>query len=191
VSYNRQYAKKIIKHIINDMAALFQARTPLHELPTQRKKEVVKGWVDFAEKVIEARVTGNTETFLKAYFDGSATPNPGLMSYGYEIRDAVGHVVSEDRKNLGEGTNNQAEYHGLIALLEELLSNPLFFKKPIRIHGDSALVIKQVTGEWKVKDIKLKELCQKARNLFKELSCELVWVPRGQNTQADQLSKRT
>jgi ribonuclease HI len=193
MSYDRQHAKKIIKHIINDMAALLQAGTPIHELPQDRKKEIVKGWVDFAEKVIEARVTGEADSYLKAYFDGSATPNPGPMSYGFTIKDSLGHVVLEERKNLDHGTNNQAEYHGLIALLTAIkYRSKLYRKTPIRIHGDSQLVVNQVKGEWKVKDKILKDLCQQARSLLENLElCELVWVPRGQNTDADRLSKRT
>ena len=186
MSYDRQHAKKIIKHIINDMAALFQAGTPLHELPQDRKKEVVKGWVDYAEEVIKARITGEPGDYLKAYFDGSATPNPGLMSLGWSINDSMGNTIKSRSKNLPHGTNNKAEYLALIDLLKELKRFP---DVRVRIHGDSQLVVNQVKGEWNCKAKYLQPLCNQAQQLMKS-NYELVWVPRGQNTEADQLSKR-
>jgi len=60
--------------------------------------------------------------FYDGYFDGSAIPNPGKMQCGYVIIDLnTNQWISKGNKKLGHGTNNIAEYSGLIKLLEEAL----------------------------------------------------------------------
>ena len=120
------------------------------------------------------------------YFDGSATPNPGEMVIGGVIRDISGNTVSTYSKQMGEGTNNQAEYLSLINLLKEAKENGI---QKIHIKGDSLLVVNQVTGVWKAKNSEMKRLKFIVHELLKGFSkWSLKHVPREDNKEADRLT---
>jgi ribonuclease HI len=95
-------------------------------------------------------------------------------------------VVSED---MGDKTNNEAEYHALISLLSNLRSHLTGGQGGIlrstgetRICSDSELLVKQVSGEYKVKEERLRKLRDEAKRLLDELdSVRLEWVPREEN----------
>lgn len=86
-------------------------------------------------------------------------------------------------------SNNVAEYMGLYHLLE-WLKNEGYVKEQIRIHGDSKLVVEQISGRWRVKKGMYVEAFKKAYCMAKEFErLKVIWIPRGQNTLADALSK--
>ncbi len=128
------------------------------------------------------------------YFDGLCEPvNPGgIATYGYVIYDKEGNAVAKGCGIAAAGlvgeyaTNNVAEYAGVIALLKRLkelrIENPL-------IRGNSRLVIKQLTGEFKVKSPHLIPLYLEAKELADEVGASFEWVPRGKNSVADKLSR--
>ena len=132
-----------------------------------------------------------------AYFDGSCGPmNPGgTTSYGAVIlREGqpiweCSKLFHPEQGKERETSNNLAEYCGLIAILEHLLSLGAQ-QEPIMVYGDSTLVIEQMFGHKKIKRgiyvpyaHKAKALCQ----TFSKLSGQ--WIPRTLNTVADALSK--
>jgi hypothetical protein len=87
---------------------------------------------------------------------------------------------------IGQGTNNEAEYQALVAGLRHALRLGCW---SITVHSDSLLVVKQMKGEWKVKDHRLKKLHGEATvlaGLFAEF--RLVHVYREANVEADHLS---
>lgn len=185
---NRDYAKDIVYGLTMSISRYMKNK----EIPpTQEnfKKEVHK-WVDEVEKIVDEIREPTKEQYLKCYFDGSASPNPGPMSYGYVITDQDDRILLKKRKEIHDGTNNQAEYHGLIALCLELLGDPRFVLNRCFIYGDSQLVVKQVNGEWKAKQPQLESMCSTVKSLMNGLNCELRWIPRIDNSIADQLSKR-
>ena len=95
-------------------------------------------------------------------------------------------VVSED---MGDKTNNEAEYHALIRLLSILESHLAVGERDIsrsmgnvRICSDSELLVKQVSGEYKVKEDRLRRLRDEAKRLLDGVrSVRLEWVPREEN----------
>lgn len=185
---NRQIAQKIIQHILESMAKTFEQGTPIHEMSKEEILPLVRDWVNNTEKILDDNFNGSDGQILEAYFDGSASPNPGPMSIGYCIKNNLGNTILEDRSNLGDGTNNQAEYIALFVLIGKLVKmNPEY----VKIMGDSQLVIKQVNGEWAVKNEDLKTHCNAIKDLLRKLKkFDLVWVKRDQNKDADRLSKR-
>jgi hypothetical protein len=87
---------------------------------------------------------------------------------------------------MGEATNNQAEYTALIRALEH--AERIGTNHPLRIHSDSELLVKQMNGEYRVKDEGLKPLYEQARRLASRFgSVSIQHVPRTQNTWADRL----
>jgi ribonuclease HI len=124
------------------------------------------------------------------YFDGAANPNPGPSSYGFVIYKAScpDTPIKEGREYIGKQTNNIAEYRGLIAGLEAAISIGI---KDIVVHGDSLLVISQVTNKWKCKKPHLATLCHTVKSVISAsgIRVAFVWIPRSQNARADHLAE--
>ena len=122
----------------------------------------------------------------QGWFDGAAAPsNPGPRGAGALLVSPDG-VRFEISKATGFGTNNEAEYQALIALLEAAVEHGV---SHLIVCGDSQLVINQVTGDWECKARSLHGFMSTALSLVKRIrKCELRWIPRDQNLEADRLS---
>ena len=124
--------------------------------------------------------------------DGGARGNPGPAGAGVMIRDELGNSVASVSKFLGVQTNNFAEYEAVILGLEALKKLVPAAKRKgidVMIKMDSELVVKQMRGEYKIKNPNLKE--QQARlaqiaGAFKSVT--FTHVPREQNSDADALA---
>ncbi len=121
------------------------------------------------------------------YIDGSSLSNPGSAGIGVVIK-RNGEVLKEISKPIGVNTNNIAEYTALIEGLKELRNMGV---SSARIYSDSELVVKQVRGEYAVKNPKLKELYTEVLKLLDKFdTVEIVHIEREENRAADKLAKR-
>lgn len=125
---------------------------------------------------------------FKLNFDGGAQPNPGNCA-GAFVLYKNDELVSSGGKYVEYGTNNQGEYTGLIIGLEKC-SEMIDKGDQLIIEGDSMLIIKQISGEWKVKNEKLFELYLVAKNFLTLIKCVPTFkhVLRKYNKEADFLS---
>lgn len=127
-----------------------------------------------------------TEPLWNGWFDGACAPsNPGQRAIGALLVSPAGveHTVS---RATGRGTNNEAEYQALIALLELAIEHNA---TPLRVHGDSKLVVFQARGIWGVNTATLRPYHQQVVALSRRLTgVTLQWVPRDQNANADALA---
>lgn len=125
----------------------------------------------------------------EAFCDGASRGNPGPASYGVVVCDAAGRVVKEAHHFLGTNTNQVAEYEALIRALEELLKAGA---RRALVKTDSQFVVKQFTGEYKVKDARMVALMERVRALQGRFeSLELQHIPRSShphNKRADELA---
>jgi ribonuclease HI len=123
---------------------------------------------------------------IVAYIDGGARGNPGPAGYGARIEAPDGTVLAELHGGLGIATNNVAEYNGLLAALKWAVDHG---HPRVRIRADSELLVKQMRGEYKVKNPGLQPLYVRARLLVTSLD-EVVFehVRRERNEEADRLS---
>jgi ribonuclease HI len=123
---------------------------------------------------------------IVAYIDGGARGNPGPAGYGARIEAPDGTVLAELHGGLGIATNNIAEYNGLLAALKWAVDHG---HSRVRIRADSELLVKQMRGEYKVKNPGLQPLYVRARLLVASLD-EVVFehVRRERNEEADRLS---
>jgi ribonuclease HI len=120
--------------------------------------------------------------------DGAARGNPGHAGCGAVILDGNGKMVKELSRYLGHATNNVAEYEGLLMGLEALLQ---LKKKRICVQSDSQLLVRQLNGEYRVKDEKLKTLFEKAIALLRQFEAyRILHVPRELNKLADRLANK-
>ena len=119
-----------------------------------------------------------------AHIDGGARGNPGPAAYGVLISTPEGKTV-ELAEYLGHQTNNFAEYSGLLAALEYALQQNFI---GLKIFSDSELLVKQMTGEYRVKHPALKTLYTRAREMARRLQrFSIHHVLRSHNQHADRL----
>jgi ribonuclease HI len=117
--------------------------------------------------------------------DGGARGNPGPAAIAAVVTDPSGEVLAERSERIGEASNNVAEYRAV--LLGAELARELGAEE-IEMIGDSALIAHQVRGEWKVKEVHLRPLRDRAREALDELGrWSIRNVPREQNAAADRL----
>jgi ribonuclease HI len=126
--------------------------------------------------------------YLVAHIDGGARGNPGPAGYGVVIEDEMGRPVVELSNFLGKQTNNYAEYSGLLAAITYATR---YGFKALKVYSDSELMVKQITGEYKVNNPALKELYGKAIRMIEDLEAfEINHVLREKNREADWLANR-
>lgn len=123
---------------------------------------------------------------INVWIDGGARGNPGPAGYGVHIEDSSGAVLAELHGPLGIATNNVAEYSGLLAALQWALDNG---HRDVHVRADSELLVKQMRGEYKIKNEGLKPLAARARLLIMQLGrVDFEHVRREFNKDADALS---
>ena len=123
---------------------------------------------------------------ITAYIDGGARGNPGPAGYGVRIEGADGSVLDELHGALGVATNNIAEYNGLLAALRWAVAHG---ETSVHIRADSELLVKQMRGEYRVKNEGLKPLFLQACALIRQIGdVRFEHVRREFNKEADRLS---
>lgn len=131
---------------------------------------------------------------MEIYSDGGARGNPGPSACAFVVFDG-GKIIETGSANLGVGTNNQAEYGGVILALEWAKKDLRFNSKNLSVNFfvDSELIAKQINGLYKVKDLTLKSLCAKVKGLLDEIPAKIIFqnIPRSKNKMADFLVNET
>jgi ribonuclease HI len=120
------------------------------------------------------------------YTDGACIKNPGPAGAGFVICDQTGATLTEGSIPIGRGTNNIAEYSAVIAALEAAHSLNLTH---LVIRSDSELLVKQMNGQYRVKDAQLRRLHMQVRELmprFEKVAFE--HIRRWYNERADELA---
>ena len=123
---------------------------------------------------------------VTVHVDGGARGNPGPAGAGIVVTDAAdGAALYEGGIFLGRATNNVAEYQGLLAGLRAATD---LRATDVEIVSDSQLLIRQMTGEYRVRNAGLQPLHRRARELAERFAtCTFRHVRREQNTHADAL----
>ncbi len=121
---------------------------------------------------------------LTVNIDGAARNNPGPAAIAYVIaRD--GQIIAEEGHPIGRATNNVAEYTALVRALERAAE---LGGERLHVRSDSELLVRQMTGQYRVKNEDLLALYQEARGLCGKFgSVRFEHVPREQNKRADEL----
>lgn len=123
---------------------------------------------------------------IKVYTDGASRGNPGKASIGIIIYDLDGQVLKKEKEFIGIATNNVAEYKAVIRGLE--ISTELG-ATGVMLYADSQLLVRQLSGEYKVKNEGLRPLYQQVKELTKNFeNFSANHIPREQNKEADKLA---
>lgn len=126
--------------------------------------------------------------------DGGSRGNPGPSAIGVVIKSDV-KLLFELGKQIGEATNNVAEYRAIIAAYEWLIahSDILIGEDAVHFSLDSQLIYSQIIGVYKVKDSKMQSLwfqaCEQEKILKQKTNMKISYghIPREQNKEADRL----
>jgi len=119
------------------------------------------------------------------FTDGGARGNPGPAAYGYVLEADDGTLLAAHGERIGVATNNVAEYRALIAGLEKALELGL---DEVGVVSDSELLVKQMTGEYRVKNEALKKLNDEAERVARRIGeVSYTAVRREHNELADRL----
>jgi ribonuclease HI len=117
--------------------------------------------------------------------DGGARGNPGPAAYGYVLEAEDGTVLDARGETIGVATNNVAEYRALIAGLQKAVELGI---DELQVVSDSELLVKQMQGEYRVKNEALRELNDEANSLERKLGrVRYKAVRREHNELADKL----
>lgn len=118
--------------------------------------------------------------------DGASRGNPGHAAAGVVVQASDGALLAQGKQYLGVMTNNQAEYRALILGLKTVAH---YAPSQVTVYMDSELVVKQMLGQYKVRDAALESLWREARALVATLpAVSFHHVLRGKNALADRLA---
>jgi ribonuclease HI len=121
----------------------------------------------------------------RLFTDGGARGNPGPAAYGFVLEAEDGTVLAAEGEAIGVATNNVAEYSGLIAGLRRATELQV---AELEVVSDSELLVKQMRGEYRVKNEALRGLSVEAGRLARQLQkVEYRHVKRAHNELADRL----
>ncbi|WP_202973255.1 bifunctional RNase H/acid phosphatase [Corynebacterium heidelbergense] len=137
-----------------------------------------------------------TDVKLIVNTDGGSRGNPGIAGAGAVVYAEDGTELAARWDYLQRGTNNVAEYRGLIGGLE--LAGRVAQRlgeraetADVSVRMDSKLLVEQMNGRFKIKNAALKELAQQAQGIRRGLgNVTFEWVPRAENKRADELANR-
>ncbi len=125
------------------------------------------------------------------YTDGGSRGNPGPSAIGIVFCNEKGEVIKKYSEQIGEATNNEAEYQAVIFALKKfkaLFGNKLAGQSEIELRSDSELLVKQLNGEYKILEPKIQPLFLAVWNLkldFKKVKFRII--RREKNKEADRL----
>ena len=119
----------------------------------------------------------------RRWVDGGSRGNPGPAAVGFRIEDDAGTLLDEAGEAIGVATNNEAEYRALIAALDRAAE---LGAREVEVRADSELLMRQMTGRYRVKSPHLRELWQQAQQAAGRFDhVRYVEVRRTENADAD------
>lgn len=150
------------------------------------KPRTQKGFPPEELKPFEDTAARGSARAAKVFVDGASSGNPGPAGIGVALFAMDGRKLGQLSKSIGEATNNTAEY---TALIEALRLGQRLGIESLAVLADSELVVRQMTGVYKIKDPNLFQLAQQAQREARKLGkVTYSHIPREQNKLADALS---
>ena len=178
--------------VLRHLAQTLNVTKTLKRFPSLTAKDLQEIFLHSAERARENQKplpTGSSQKEFPELFihaDGASRGNPGEAGAGAVISDSRGRTLKELKCFLGMSSNNVAEYQALILALKKALE---LGAGRITVFLDSELVVRQIKGEYRVREPHLKTLHQKSQELLNQFSqYSILSIPREENRRADQLA---
>ncbi len=164
----------------------------------------MKDYSEISQKSLPFQNPVREEDFLHLYIDGASRGNPGEAGVGIVIKESSNKTIAEVSKYIGITTNNRAEYTALIEGLKAVtrlkkrsqatvhgLRRAQSSGTRLRVFTDSELLVKQLKGQYKVRDRNIKNLYHKVSVLLNDLEdVEIKHISRENNKEADKLANK-
>ena len=182
----QEIAATIAKLPLEEKQRLFQLLIDRGELPA--RAAVPAPHASQMELIASTTPNGRPPDYV-LIFDGGSKGNPGWGYGSYAIVRVRDGAQRLERLDLGDGyTNNEAEYHGLLAALRLAKASGA---SRVEIKADSELIVRQIEGRYRVKAETLKPLYAESMRLISRFSSfKITHVRREQNKDADRLVQR-
>lgn len=133
-------------------------------------------------------MSGPAPPVLHLHIDGASRSNPGEAGFGVYVTTPEGKELAELYGYLGPASNNVAEYQALIHALRYALAQGA---RRVSVFSDSELVVRQISGAYRVKHPAMIPLHREARDLIRRFEeCRVSHVRREDNREADRLANR-
>jgi len=175
------------RELLRYLAETLSFAKALERFPSLTNEKLKSLLLDASELFEEVQAKEKpTSGKLTFYIDGASRGNPGKAAIGVVVMDGSGHVIDELKRYIGETTNNTAEYQ---ALIEALTEGIRLGGRVVHVFSDSELMVRQINGVYKVKDVKLLDLYKEAKLLisnFKDFKID--HITRDKNSKADALA---
>lgn len=142
---------------------------------------------DNSESVIPEKTKVSREP-VKLFVDGASRGNPGAAGAGIVIF-LGGALLHKDGFYLGRGTNNEAEYWALLLGVQKVIDLGLLEHR-LFIFSDSQLLVRQITGDYRVKNPGLKRLFLQVKDVLSGFDYTIVHILREYNKEADAMANR-
>ncbi|MCX5868246.1 MAG: ribonuclease HI family protein [Proteobacteria bacterium] len=125
---------------------------------------------------------------LVIHIDGASRGNPGPAGIGVVIKNESGSALWKSGQSIGTATNNVAEYQALITALKSALA---LTSGRVLVYSDSELLVRQVRGEYRIKNPGLRQLFREVEILASQFqSFKISHIPREENREADRLASQ-
>lgn len=121
---------------------------------------------------------------LTVYTDGASSGNPGDAGIGVVIYEN-GKLIAKIGRYIGKTTNNIAEYTAVLEAVKYLSRKGI---KEAEVRCDSQLLVRQMTGEYKIKDKNIKRIVSQVNNY--RIKLKYIYIPRERNREADRIAKK-
>ena len=179
--------------ILRQLARTLSIPKTLERFPSLTLQDLQALLFRAAQRVAEETEASSSPLFKDSeesewtlYADGASRGNPGEAGVGAVIADSHGRTVKELKYFLGVASNNDAEYQAAILALEKAYE---LGAKRVALHLDSELVVRQLKGEYRVREPHLKDLHRKAMEALNRFSrYSILHISREENRRADQLA---
>lgn len=129
---------------------------------------------------------------INAFIDGASRGNPGESGIGVLLKDDAGNILASINGYIGKATNNIAEYTALIVCLKKAIHLKRINCTKITIHSDSELLVRQMNGQYRVKNEGIKEIFESVHRVLRSakggFEYEIKHIKREQNRDADLLA---
>jgi ribonuclease HI len=178
--------------VLRHLAQTLSVAKTFKRFPSLTTKDLQEIFLKSAQRAQESRTIPPArfpqEDFQEffIYSDGASRGNPGEAGAGAVICDARGRTIKELKAWLGMTSNNVAEYRALLLAVEKALE---LGARKVTVFLDSELVVRQLRGEYRVREPHLKSLHQEALEVLNRFSqYSILYIPREENRRADQLA---
>jgi len=181
--------QQLAQHLPDDMLQqIFPDTRPQTVRALLLDKDLLPSEKKEGKKNTEAKTQRKVLGRCKVFSDGASRGNPGLAGAGVVLYDDQGKELCAKTDFLGQCTNNVAEYRALILGLQTAQERGC---QSLELFLDSELVVRQMRGQYKVKNKTLKPLFSEAQKLLEEFGQYTIsHIPRALNKRADELANQ-